>query len=109
MTNAEGNPDMVKMFNEWATGFQQHLSGKATARFIEDFLGLFPAAMRDSIEADIKSLHGVSSFPRFRKKVLVSFAVAFQNGAVAQKGGKEIDIPQMVKNAVKEAEKSEGF
>jgi hypothetical protein len=107
--DAEGNPDVMKMFNEWSVGFQQHLTGKAMTRFVEEFLGLFPTETRKTIEDDIKSLHGVSSFPRFRKKVLVSFATAFQNGVVAQKGGKDIDILQMVKNAVKETEKSEGF
>ncbi len=107
--DAEGNPDVIKMFNEWSVGFQQHLTGKAVARFVEEFLGLFPAETRKSIEDDIKNLHGVSSFPRLRKKVLLSFAVAFQNGAVAQKGGKDIDMLQMVKNALKETEKSEGL
>ena len=62
--DAEGNPDVTKMLEEWSQGFRQHLTGKVTERLIEDFLSLYSPERRQSIEADIKSLHGISSFSR---------------------------------------------
>ncbi len=107
--DAQGQPDVDKMLADWSVGFQQYLTGKSTALFVENFLAMFPKEMRDSIEQDIRSLHGVSSFQRFRKKVLVSFAVAYQNGAAAQAGGAKVDIKEMIMAAIASTQKDEGF
>src|SRR5258708_1818991 len=68
--DAQGQPDIDKMLAGWSVGFQQYLTGKSTALLVENFLALFTKEMRDSMEADIRSLHSVRSFQRFRKKVL---------------------------------------
>lgn len=107
--NAKGEPDIDKMIADWSVGFQQYLTGKSTALFAENFLKLFNEEMRKSIEEDIRSLHGVQSFQRFRKKALVSFAVAYQNGAAAQLAGEKVDIKAMVLEAIASTQKDEGF
>ena len=107
--DAQGQPDIDKMLAGWSVGFQQYLTGKSTALLVENFLALFTKEMRDSMEADIRSLHSVRSFQRFRKKVLMSFAVAYHNGAAAQAGGAKVDIKGMVMAAIESAKKDEGF
>src|SRR5260370_30821381 len=106
----QGNIDLDGMYERWSKGFQQNLTGKVMAIFIEDFLRLLDDdKLRQSIEADIKNLHGIASFDRFRKKVLLSFAIVYHNGALAQKRGVNVDIPQMVNDAIRSNAKAEGF
>ncbi len=107
--DAQGQPDIDKMLAGWSVGFQQYLTGKSTALLVENFLALFTKEMRDSMEADIRSLHSVRSFQRFRKKALMSFATAYHNGAAAQAGGANVDIKGMVMAAIESAKKDEGF
>jgi hypothetical protein len=107
--DAQGQPDIDKMLEEWSTGFQQYMHGKSMMLFVENFLALFTPEIRDSIEHDIKSLHGIRSFDRFRRKVLINFAVAYQNGATTQADGTNVDVTGMVKKAIAETEKEEGF
>src|SRR5260370_5474172 len=91
--DAQGQPDIDKMLAGWSVGFQQYLTGKSTALLVENFLALFTKKDRDSMEADILPLHRVRSFQRFRKTVLLTFAVPYPTHAAAQPGSATDDIP----------------
>lgn len=105
----EGKPDINKMLEQWTLGAVQNISGKAVTQFIADFLNTFSPELRDSMEIETKSLYDVETYKRFRKKMLLNLAVAYHNGAVAQKNGENIDVSQMMRDAIKTTEKAEGW
>jgi hypothetical protein len=107
--DAEGNPDLGKMLEEFSKGYTQDVTGKTWAQFIEDFLALLSEENRKSLERDIENLRGITNPTKFRRKVIATLAVTFQYGFNAHKNGKDVDVVRMVQEAAKKVGEIEGF
>jgi hypothetical protein len=97
----------AELVNEWGKGFSQNLRGENRAAFVEAFLNIFPEEVQRSIEESARELYGVRNFSRFRTKLLMEYATAYQNGAVHAKEGVSVDmISEMQKIARDQGERA---
>src|SRR5437870_3296019 len=72
--------DVHKALEQYAAGFNQRMKGAVRRAHAEHFLEFMEPGARERLEAEIDSISGVRELNRFRTRVVLMLANAFQAG-----------------------------